>query len=100
MPSRSAGAGHALVVGVVAETDEVGIEILEVAEDGGDVLIGVRAATANGGFGVHIGALQEDCFAVEQDSCAIDADVAETDVIGQLVIAGREADLVELWRFG
>jgi hypothetical protein len=49
---------------------------------------------------VHIGALQEDCVAVEQDAVPIDADVAEADVIGQLVIAGREADLVEFWRFG
>jgi hypothetical protein len=34
---------------------------------------------------VHVGALQENCFAVEEDACAIDTDVAEADVVGELV---------------
>ena len=54
------GAFHALVVGVVGEADEVGVEVFEIAEDGGDVLVVVGAAAADGGFGVHVDALQED----------------------------------------
>ena len=87
---------HALVVGVVGEADEVGVEIFEEAEDGVDVFVGVGAAACERGFGVHVGALQEDGLAVEQDAGAIDADVAEADVVGECVFAGGELDLVEL----
>ena len=94
------GALHPLVVWIVSESDEVGIQVFEVTEDGCHVFVGVGAASANRRFGVHVGALQEDCFAVEEDACAVDADVAEADVVGELVGPGSQSYFVELGRFG
>ena len=74
-------------MGIVGEADEVGVEVLEVAEDGGDVLVVVDAAAADGGLGVHVGALQKDGLAIEQDAGAVDADIAEADVVGELVVS-------------
>src|SRR5437868_3357142 len=49
---------------------------------------------------MHVDALQEDRFAVEQDARAVDANIAKSDVIGDLVFAGGEVYFVELWRLG
>jgi hypothetical protein len=38
---------------------------------------------------VHIGALQEDGLAVEENARAVDAYVTEANVVGELVFAGR-----------
>jgi hypothetical protein len=73
----------------MAETHEVRMQILEVTENGGDVLVAVGAAAADGCFGVHIGALQEDGLAVEENARAVDAYVTEANVVGELVFAGR-----------
>ena len=98
------GALHALVVGIVSEADKVSVEVFEIAEDGGDVLVGVEAAAADGGFGVEVDALQVDGLTVEQDAGAVDADVAKADVVGELVLlstgACGEGDFVELGRCG
>src|ERR1700738_2512383 len=80
----------------MGEADEVGVHVFEIAEDGRDILIGVPAASADGRFSVHVGTLQEDGFAVEQDAGAVDADVAEADVVGEFVRSGAEGDFIEL----
>ena len=60
MPSRSAARSIALVVRVVGQADEVGVQLLEVAEDCVGIILRVGAAAANRGFRVHIDALEKD----------------------------------------
>jgi len=93
------GALHTLVVGVMTEADEVGVEVFEKGEDIVDVLLVIDASGAVGGFGMHVRALQEDSFAVEEDAGPVDADVAEADIVREFVLTGGEFDLVEFWRF-
>ena len=45
------------------------------------VLVGVDAAAAEGASACMLAPSQEDGFAVEQDAGAVDADVAEADVV-------------------
>lgn len=65
---------HAFVMWIVTQADEVDVEFFQVAKQGGDVLVVVHSATANGGFGIDINALGKDGLAVEKDSSAIDAE--------------------------
>src|ERR1700682_1366899 len=84
----------------MGEADEVGGHVFEIAEDGCNILIGVSATSADGRFSVHVGTLKEDGSAVEQDACAVDADVAEADVIREFVRSGGEGNFVELGGLG
>ena len=83
----------------MAEAYEVCVEIFEITEDRGDVLIVVGPAAADGGFGVNVDTFEEDSLSIEKNAGAVDTDVAEADVIGEFVGSGRKADLVELRRF-
>ena len=77
--------------------------LFEIAEEGGDVLIVVDAAAADRSFGMHVDALQEDGLSVEENAGAINADVAEANVVGEFVLLLAElmrVYFVELGRFG
>ena len=94
------GPFHTLIVRVVAESDEVGIQLLDIAEDSGDILIVVRAAAPNRRFGVNVDAFQKDGLPIEENACSIDPDVAKADVVGEFVDAGCEPNFVKFGRFG
>ena len=94
------GAEHALVVGVVGEADEVGMELTDPGEERIEVLVRVGATAAVGGFALNADAAQEDRLAVEQDVGAFDADIAEADVVVEGILAGDDFEFVELGGFG
>jgi hypothetical protein len=87
------GALHALVVRVVRQANEVGVHFLQVAEDCIGIFLRVGAAAADRRFRVHVGALKKDCLAVEENARAIDPDIAEANIVGELVLAGGEVTL-------
>src|SRR5882757_5812355 len=85
-------------MGIMTESGEVRIEVFKHGEDVVDVLLVIGASGPVRGFGMHVGTLQEDRFAVEQDTRSVYADVTETDLVREFVLTGGDFNLVELWR--
>ncbi len=79
---------------------KVRVQFLQVAEDRAHVLIGIGGASAHWRLRVHVHALKKHSLTVEQNARPVHANVAEPDMVCQLVLTGTQFNLVELGRLG
>ena len=71
----------------MAQPYEIGVEILEKAEDVLYVLIVIDPAGAIRSLRMHVGALQKDWLAIQQNSCAVDANITKANIVSERILA-------------
>ena len=81
-------------MGVMRQAHEVGIDLVKHAEDILHIFVGMGASASKRSLRMGVGALEKDRRTVQQDACAINAYVAEPDIIRECVTTRAKLNLI------